>query len=216
MKITIEEISKALKNVFSDAEILSTDNVYEKIENSENLKLVIFLNKLFDGDISILYTKLIFVVDKEKTYLAQNSFSYLYDINCEYHTREFEDIEEFKKKVSNIFDNKIFGDNTLVLSKFIESPAVLINTWFEDNKIDDISIFNVKYGPKVHIMPCKSLFFSFDININNTNNIELIIKKEKDGLFYLNFKIHDKTVTIERNNLSTLIETIGDTIKNNI
>ena len=46
MIITIEDISNSIKEIFKDAEILSTDTVYEKIDDSENLKLVIFFNKI--------------------------------------------------------------------------------------------------------------------------------------------------------------------------
>jgi len=216
MKITIEEISNAFKDVFKEADVLSTDHVYEKIDNSDDLKLVIFINKLFEKDISVLYTKFIFVVDKEKINLINNSFSYLYDINCVFHQVNYENIDSFKKKIRKIYDEDVFGDNTKILSKFIETPAFLINEWLEDNNVNEFSIFNVEYNPKVHIMPCKSLFFSFDMNVSNITDVELIIKKEKDGLFVLEFKIYDETISIEKNNLTTLIETIGDTLKNNI
>lgn len=216
MNISIEEISNAFKDEFKDADVLFTDHVYEKIENSDNLKLVIFINKLFEKNISVLYTKFIFVVDSEKKYLVNNSFSYLYDINCVYNQENFEDIEDFKNRIRKIYDDKKFGDNLKILSKFIESPSFLINEWLEDNDVTNISIVNVEYNPKIHIIPCKSLFFSFNLNINNTENVELIIKKENDNVFVLDFKIYDKTISVEKQNLSTLVETIGDTLKNNI
>ena len=44
----------------------------------------------------------------------------------------------------------------------------------------------------------------------------MTITKEKDNLFKFSFKIYDKFVNFEKDNLNTLIETIGDTLKNNI
>lgn len=216
MKITIEEVSNSLKELFYNADILSIDQVYEKIDNSDDLKLIIFFNKIFKDDISVMYTKFIFIVDKDKVYLKDNYFSYLYDINCIYYKVKFSDLNDMKNKIKDIYDNEKFGDNSKVLSKFIESPATLINNWFEKNDIQDISIFNIIYDPKIYIIPCKFLSFSFKININNSQEIELIVKKEDSNEFYYNFKIYDNTITVKKSNLSTLVETIGETIKNNI
>lgn len=216
MNITIEEINNSIKDIFKEAEILSSNSVYEKIEGSDNLKLVIFFNKMFEEKSSVLYTKIIFIVNKEKTQLVENSFSYLYDINCIYQKMNFVDINDFEKKIRNIFDKKKFGRNLTILSEFVEKPAFLINNWFQKNDITEYSIFNVKYGPKMYIMPCKSLFFSFNINIDNTTDIEFIIRKEDKLKFSFSFKIYDKTITVEKNDLDDLIETIGNTLKNNL
>lgn len=215
MIITIEDISNSIKEIFKDAEILSTDTIYEKIDDSENLKLIVFFNKMVDKTL-VIYTKFIFIVNKEKTQLVNNSFSYLYDVNCVYHKKNFEDIEDFKKNAKNIFDNKEFGINTKVLSQFVENPAFLINDWFEKNDVTNLSVFSVTYSPKIHVMPCKSLFFSFNININNTNDVELIIRKENSNQFNFSFRIFDKTISINKNDLNTLVETVGDTLKNNL
>lgn len=216
MNITIEEINNSIKEIFKEAQILSSNSVYEKIQDSDNLKLVIFFNKMFEEKSSVLYTKLIFIVNKEKTQLVENTFSYLYDINCVYQKISFEDIIDFGKKVKNVFDNKKFGRNLTILSEFVGKPAFLINNWFQKNDVTGFSVFNVKYGPKMYIMPCKSLFFSFDINIDNTTNIEFIIRKENEKKFSFSFKIYDKTITIEKTDLDDLVETIGDTLKNNL
>jgi hypothetical protein len=215
MKITIQEIENSIKNIFKDADVLNTDSVYEEINNSNNLKLVIFINKLFEKDISVLYTKIIFVVDKNKKKLINNSFLYLYDINCKYINVDFLDIDDFENKMKNIIKNEKFGNDLKILSKFIEKPAFLINTWFKDNKINEINILNIKYDPKMYIMPCKSLSFSFNININN-NNITFNIKKEKNNVFIFSFLINNETINIEKPNLKTLVETIGTTLKNKL
>jgi len=213
MEITIKEIESSIKNVFENAEVLNTDSVYEQIDDSSNLKLVIFINKLFEENISVLYTKLIFVVDSDKKKLINNSFLYLYDINCKYTNVEFSDTEDFEKKLKNIIEKDKFGNDLKILSKFVENPAFLINNWLKDNKTNEINILSVKYDPTMYIMPCKSLSFSFNINVNN-NDITFNIKKEKDGVFIFSFLINDETINIEKPNLKTLVETIGTTLKN--
>lgn len=214
MEISIKEIETTIKEILYDSEVLNTDSVYEQIEDSDDLKLIIFFNKLFSENSSILYTKLIFKVNKEKTKLVNNSFMYLYDINCIYNNVNFNNLKDFKNKFSTILKEEDFGKDLKILSQFIEKPAFLLNEWFKKNNVD-LNISNVKYDPKIYIIPCKSLFFSFIININNTD-IEMTITKEKDDLFKYSFKIYDKFVNFEKNNLNTLIETIGDTLKTNI
>ena len=216
MKISIKEIEEALKEVFKGTAIQNTESVYEKIEGSDNLKLIIFINRMLNNSINVFYTKLIFVVDKEKKYLINSAFSYLYDINCVYYRIDFNDIEELKSKLKNIFTKNKFGKTIEILSKFIEKPTFLINEWFSKNEVKDISVLGLKYEPKINIMPCESLSFNFVMNVNNTTDVELIIRKEKEGSFVYNFKINDENITVEKPNLSTLIETIGDTLKNNL
>ena len=215
MRITIEEINKVIKDILSDSKILGTDNVYEKIESSDDLKLVLFFNKLYYKETVCLYTKLIFVVDSQKTHLTKNSFMYLYDVNCIYHNIDFEDIEDFKKKIKRIFGKEKFGENIKILSKFIESPAMLINDWFAKNDVSDISVFGFTYEPKIKIVPCKSLFFNFNIDVNHSHKIDLILSKDKDNFKY-EFKFVDNVITVEKRTLKDMVETIADTLKNNV
>jgi len=214
MEITIKEIESSIKNVFEESEVLNTDSVYEKIDDSSNLKLVIFINKLFDADVSVLYTKLIFVVDSDKKKLVNNSFLYLYDINCQYTNVDFSDTDDFENRLRQLIEKKNFGPNLKTLSKFIENPAFLINEWLKNNKTNEINVLSIKYDPKMYIMPCKSLDFTFNINVNNID-IKFSIKKEKDGLFIYSFHINDDITTIEKPNLKTLVDTIGTVLKNN-
>lgn len=215
MKISIEEIENAIKYVLKDAMVLNTNSVYEKIDGSDDMKLVIFFNKIFNKNSALLYTKLIFVVNHEKIDLVNNSFIYLYDLNCIYKNVDFEDIEDFKKKLKSIFKSQKFGKNLLILSEFIKSPALTINDWLKDNNVNELSVLGLKYDPKVSIMPCKSLFFSFEISLSNQQSMELTITKEREGKYIYNFKIDDRSITLEKNNLNTLIEVIGDVLKNN-
>ena len=214
MEITIKDIEKSIKNVLGDSDVLNTDSVYEHIDGSDDLKLVIFINKLF-GENSILYTKLIFKVNNAKIKLTSNSFLYLYDINCQYVNIDFSDINEFEKKLKSIFEKNKFGIDLKTLSEFIEKPAFLLNKWFKENHINEINISNVKYEPKAYIIPCKSLSFSFIINTNNME-IPLTLKKEGNGSYVLNFKINDDTINTELTNLTTLIQNICMTIKNKL
>ena len=191
MAILIGELIDKIKKVFDSTKVLSVDSVYEKIDNSNNLRLVISMNKILYDDVNIIYTKLIFNTDTNKTELTKNYFTYLFDINCEYVRVEFTSLDDFSTKISNIFKENKFGENIKILSKFVKSPSTLINTWFTENKITNLSVTNVKED-KISIMPCKSLFFDFDIALNNN----IYEDKQKD--------------------LKSLVETIGDNLKNKI
>jgi len=214
MNISIEEVENAIKNTLGDSLVLSTNSVYEKIDGEDKLKLVIFFNKLFDENTSILYTKLIFITDTDKINIVDNTFLYLYDINCQYNNVDFFDLNELEEKLSNIIKKNKFGNNIKILSEFIEKPSFLINDWLKRNKVIKFSVNSVKYNPKVHITPCKSLVFTFVININNIE-IDLNISNI-DDVFIYSFNINNENINIEKRNLNTLIETIGDTLKNNI
>ncbi|NPV12856.1 MAG: hypothetical protein HPY57_13880 [Ignavibacteria bacterium] len=213
MEITIKNIEKSIKKILGDSDILNSDSVYEHIDGSDNLKLVIFINKMF-GENTILYTKLIFKVNNGKTKLINNSFLYLYDINCQYVNVDFSDINDFEKKLKSIFHNNKFGPDLKILSDFIEKPAFLINDWFKKNHINEINVSNVKYEPKAYIIPCKSLFFPFIISANNID-IPFSIKKEHSE-YMLSFQINSETINVELNNLKNLIQNIGITIKNKL
>jgi len=214
MNITIEEVEKVIKEVLGDSDIMNTSSVYEHIESEDNKqKLVIFFNKIFGDHDSILYTKLIFITDIEKVNLVDNTFLYLYDINCQYNNVNFDDLDELTEKLDGIINKAKFGPNLKILSEFIEKPSFLINDWLKEHKVSNFSISSIKYNPKTHVVPCKSLFFSFDIDINGMT-ITLNITKEK--VFNYSFIINNETIVVEKNDLRTLVETIGDTLKNNI
>jgi len=216
MEIIISDLVNAINSSFDSTKVLSVDSVYEKIDNSSDLKLVIFMNRVLYNDINIIYTKLIFVVDGGKYRLTKNYFTYLYDINCEYVRVDFEDLEDFKSKIQEIFKKNKFGGDIKVLSKFIKSPAVLVNEWLNENDVADISVTGFKYEPKIKIMPCKSLFFSFGVNLSNDQSIELEIFREKQDFYIFKFKILDNYITIEQENLNNLVKVIGETLKNKI
>ena len=213
MDILVGDLINKIKEVFDSSKVLSVESVYEK--TTEDLKLVISINKILYDDINIIYTKLIFHTDNNKSKLTKNNFTYLFDINCEYIRVEFFDLEDFTSKISDIFKKNKFGENIKILSKFVKSPATIINEWFQENGVTDISITNVKEN-KISIMPCRSLFFSFVIGLNNNQNVTLEISKEKEKEYVFHFKIFDKVYEDKQTSLKTLIETIGNNLKNNV
>jgi len=216
MSISIFELEKTLKTILNDASIQSSDNVYEKID--DGYRLVIDLKNLFWERTNIIYTKLIFYTDENKTYLIPNKnnefkFKYLYDLNCDYKLHIFNNLNEFEKMFLDIIKKNKFGNNLKILSNFIKSPGSLINNWFNDNNIRNISVYDIKLDERYDILPCKRLFFNFIINLNNQMNINLTLKKEDNTNYIYDFKIYDDTIEVDRPNLSTLIQTIGETIK---
>lgn len=211
MNISVGDLIDKIKEIFNSSKVLSVESVYEKTENSE-LKLVISINKILYNDVNIIYTKLIFITDINKSILTKNYFNYLYDINCEYIRINFSDLDDFSKKVNDIFDNNKFGENIKILSKFIKSPSSLINKWFQDNKITNLSIINV-IEQKISIMPCKSLFFNFTIDLNNNQHVEIKISKEGEKQYIFMFNFLDQTFNVEEPNLKNLISTIGSNIE---
>lgn len=215
MEILISDLVNKIKEVFDSTKVLSVESVYEKIDNSDDLRLVISMNKILYDDVNIIYTKIIFTVDSTKSKLLKNYFTYLFDINCEYVRIEFTDLQDFTTKISNIFKENKFGENIKILSKFVKSPSTLINEWFQENKITNISVINVK-EEKISIMPCKSMFFNFIIDLNNNQNVDLTISKEGESEYVFKFKIFNNIYEEKLSNLKSLVETIGSSLKNKI
>lgn len=215
MDILVGDLVNKIKEVFNSTKVRSVDSTYEKINDSSNLRLVISMNKILYDDINVIYTKLIFVTDSNKTKLTKDYFTYLFDINCEYVRVNFSTLEDFSNKISKIFTENKFGENIKILSKFVKSPSTLINKWFEENDISDISVVNVK-EKKISIMPCKSMFFDFTIDMNNNQNIDLTISKEGEKEFIFKFKNLNNIYEDKQLNLDRLVETIGDNLKNKI
>jgi len=212
MNISIEDLVNKIKNVFDTTKVLSVDTIYEKILNSEELRLVISINKILYDDINIIYTKIIFTTDNIKSKITKNYFTYLYDINCEYVRIEFSDLEDFENKIKNIFKENKFGENIKILSQFIKSPATLINKWFDNNEISKISVTNVD-NKKISIMPCKSIYFNFEISLSNNQIVDLTITKNVDDEYNFKFEIFKKIYEDKEDNLKNLVETIGENLK---
>ena len=220
MNIKISEIEEVFKEVFDEEKgvVNTVETVYEMSNKEDFLKLVISVHGLATEDTSIIHTKFIFKTDLEKRNIIDNSFIYLYDINCIYHKLEFSTIIDLKKKIEDIVESKNFGEDLQILSDFIEAPAMFLNYYMKRAKITDYSIFDVEYEPKFKTTPCDKTTFDFKININDNYHMELSISKidadekdEKDTYRY-QFRFMDEIETVEADTLKNLHYFIGSNI----
>ena len=216
MNIKISEIEE----VFDEEKgmVNTVETIYEMSSKEDFLKLVISVHGLATEDTSIIHTKFIFKTDLEKRNIIDNSFIYLYDINCVYHKIEFSTIIDLKKKIEDIVESKNFGEDLQILSDFIEAPAMFLNYYMKRAKITDYSIFDVEYEPKFKTTPCDKTTFDFKININDNYHMELSISKidadekdEKDTYRY-QFRFMDEIETVEADTLKNLHYFIGSNI----
>lgn len=218
MDIKISEIEQVFKDVFDEEEgiVNSVETVYETPEEGDFLKMIISIHGLAVEDISIIHTKFIFKVDSDKKNIVENSFIYLYDINCVYHKMEFSNVIDLKTKIEDIIESNNFGEDLQILSDFIEAPAMFLNYYMRRAKITDYSVFDVEYEPKFKTTPCDKTTFDFKININNNYQVFLSIYKvdreEEDDLdsYKFQFKFMDEIETIETDSLKNVHFFIGD------
>ncbi len=220
MDIKISEIEQIFKDIFEeeDGVVNSVDTVYEMSSDEKFYKLVISIHGLATQDTSIIHTKFIFKTDLEKKNIIENSFIYLYDINCVYHKMEFSSIVDLKTKVEDVIDSNNFGNDLKILSDFIEAPAMFLNYYMRRAKITDYSIFDVEYEPKFKTTPCDKTTFDFKININNNYNMELSIRKidreddEELDTYKFQFRFMDDIETFDSDTLKNVHFFIGDHI----
>jgi hypothetical protein len=218
MDIKISEIQELFKEIFEEEEGIasSVEIVYEMSPDEKFYKMVISIQGLETEDVSIIHTKYIFKVDLNKKNLIENSFIYLYDINCVYHKIEFENVLDVKKKIEDIIDSNDFGQDLQILSDFIEAPAMFLNYYMRRAKITDYSVFDVEYQPKFKTTPCDETTFDFKININNNYNMELSISKvdktseDEIDIYKYQFRFMDEIETFETDTLKNLHFFIGD------
>ena len=220
MNIKIAEIENMFKEFFDaeDGKVSSVETVYETPKDEDFLKLVISLHGLNTENSTIIHTKFIFKVDTNKRHLIENSFIYLYDINCIYHKIEFDNVIDLKEKIEDIINSGDFGEDIQILSDFIEAPAMFLNYYMKRAKITDYSVFDVEYSPKFKTTPCDQTTFDFKVNINNNYNIELSIWKieaksdEEMDKYKFQFKFMDEIKTIETDTLNNIHYFIGSNI----
>ena len=219
--VRIAEIEQTFKDIFEEEEglVQSVETTYEMSDNEEFYKLVISIHGLSMEDTLIIHTKFIFKTDLEKRNIIDNSFIYLYDINCNYRKADFKNIVDLKNKVEDIIESNDFGEDIQILSDFIEAPAMFLNYYMRRAKITDYSIFDVKYEPKFKTTPCDSITFDFEIDINNNYKIDVSIykvdrksdEKENDTYRY-QFKFMDDIETVENDTIRNIHFTIGSNI----
>jgi hypothetical protein len=218
--IKISEIEQTFKDVFKGEEgkVGSIETVYELSENEDFYKLVISIHNLSIEDTLIIHTKFIFKTDLEKNKIVDNSFIYLYDINCVYHKQNFTNVIDLKKKIEDVIESDDFGEDIKILSDFIEAPAMFLNYYMKRAKITEYSIFDVTYEPKFKTQPCDKTTFDFEININNNYNINLSISKkdrkedEDHDTYKFYFKFLDEYKTVDNDTLNNIHFIIGSNI----
>jgi hypothetical protein len=217
----ISEVEQIFKDTFQEEEglVKSVDTVYEKSSNGEFYRLVISIHDLSFEDTSIIHTKFIFRTDIDKRELSDMSFIYLYDINCIYHKIEFKNPLDLKEKIEDIIKSGNFGQDILILSDFIQAPAMFLNYYMKRYDITEYSVFDVVYEPKFKTAPCDETTFDFKININDNYKIDLSIFKidedieeEKPSYYKFQFKFMDEIVTKESDKIDNIHFFIGQNI----
>jgi hypothetical protein len=220
--IRIAEIEQIFKDVFQEEEeglVHSIETVYELSNNEEFYKLVISIHGLSIEDTLIIHTKFIFKVDADKRNLIDNSFIYLYDINCNYHKVDFRNQVDMKNKIEDIIKSNDFGEDIQILSDFIEAPAMFLNYYMRRAKITEYSIFDVKYDPKFKTTSCDKTTFDFEIDVNNNYKFHVSIYKidrpsddDENDTYRFQFKFMDDVETVEIDTLRNIHFLIGSNI----
>jgi hypothetical protein len=217
----IVEIENAIKDIFEKEKSLvkSVDTVFEKTPDGKLEKLIISIHDLRWQDTTVIHTKFIFYCNLERTDIVKNMFSYLYDITCVYQDVEFSDVIDLKRKIKDIINSNKFGKDIQLLSELIDTPGVLISSYFRQQGITEYSVGNFRYEPKFKISPCKETHFDFDIDIENSSNtykFNVCVEKKHDvdkSIFYeLRVRLMDKTEVVEVDKLINLHFLIGGKI----
>ena len=220
MNIKISEIESVIRDIFDEEKglVSSVETLYETPKGEDFLKLIISLHGLNTEDATIIHTKFIFKVNTGKSHLIDNSFIYLYDINCVYHKIEFDNVIDLQEKIEDVIESNDFGEDIQILSDFIEAPAMFLNYYMKRAKITDYSVFEVDYEPKFKTTPCDKTTFDFKININNNYDIELSIWKieaQKDDevdKYKFQFRFMDEIKTVETDSLNNIHYFIGSNV----
>ena len=218
--VTISEVEQTFKDLFQDekGKVSAVETVYEQSKDKKFYKLVISIHGISIEDTLIIHTKFIFKTDLEKKNIIDNSFIYLYDINCVYDKIDFKNEIDLKTKIDDIISSNDFGQDIQILSDFIEAPGMFLNYYMRRSKITDYSIFDVEYQPKFKTVPCENITFDFKINVNDNYKIDLSIsKKEKDedrdyDTYIFQFQFLDEYSTVENDTLKNIHFTIGSNI----
>jgi hypothetical protein len=211
--MNFKEIEKLVFTIFKDTRVRKVDTVWEKSDTG--WMWILNIHNLTWEETIIIYTKFIFKFDEDKK-TSTGEFSFLYDLNCKYKSMSFENILDLENKINKIIEKRKFGPEIKVLSDMIISPALSINEWFSDRKIFGYSVYDFDYQPKFTILPCHKLSFDFKFSVNNTNEIELNVKKIEKERYVLTYKKGDDFHTQKEDDISDLIGIVANWIKSNI
>ena len=209
--ISLIDVENIIQKVFDESKVHSVKSVYEK--NGDDLNLVISINNLFFEECNILHIKFMFHVDNEISKLLTNKFKYLYDINCQYNDVLFDDILQLENKLHNIIVDKNFGETLIDISNIYITLATDINNKLKDDGMSEISIYNVDYSPLTDIVPCDSFSFNFKININNTEELKMNIKKYSSNEFIYTFTHKDWNEEIIKSDIKGTVDTVVAVLK---
>lgn len=217
MPLTIKMVDNIIQEVFDKSLVHSIDSTYEK-GDGDFYKLVISIHHLVFEETIVLHTKFIFKTNLEKTGLIEDSFYYLYDLNCVYKKMNYEmdNDESLRDKLHSIIDMNMFGKDIQNLSEFMLSPASRINNYLAQKEVEKFSVFVVNYNPKFKMMPCEEMSFDFDININDILDVKLNIDKIEKNDYKLTFK-YLETITHEYiGGLNNIAEVIAMNLIKNV
>jgi len=212
--ISLSTLDDIISNIFNDKKVSSVNTLYEEYDNG--YKFILTINNLYYDKTNIIHTKFIFYVDKEKRKLTEKYFHYLYDINCNYKKIKFDYDSGLETEINNILDNRLFGDDIKDISDVSIGLVSNVNEWLVDNNVENLSIYSIQYNPVVDHIPCESMFFQFDINIDDIRFIKMNLKKNDDNDYKLSFSEGDifKNLTID--DIKSIPQTIGKVVKNNL
>lgn len=214
--ISLADVENIIKAVFSDMKVASVKTLYERDEETQELKLIVSINNLFYDKTDILHTKFVFMVDDDKTKLAKDVFYYLYDINCVWKSVDIDGMVDLEQSITDIILDRKFGKDIKELSDINVSMAFDVNEWLKRNDVSNVSVFNVSYEPIVDNMPCDSLSFTFKMNINDKREITIRLQKTDDNSYKVSFKENEWFYDITISDIGAFVQVVGETIKNYI
>lgn len=211
-----KEVADTITDFFKDAQVKKTAAVWEKFEDETGYKWVLVIHHLNWGDTVIIHTKFILKTDKDKLNLLKMQFSYLYDLNCQYKFVDFLDLDDLKRKLSNIIKETEFGKEVKALSKFLINPSMQLNEKLYKENIENYTIFNFDYDPNYSIVPCKVISFDFKFDVNNTNFVSLNLKKVGKDDYVYGFRLDDEFEEISVKDLSNIEGVIINFLKKTV
>ena len=206
MDIKWVDLQERIKLIFSDDKVRMFKDILEKDVNGWNW--ILNFDDLRTEQALIVHTKMIFKLDSTKEFLRKTDFLYLKDLNCLYKVIKFDSLGDLENSIKLILNDNLFGKNLLAISELLIEPEININKYFYDKVIQNYSIFSFVYTPVKVIIPCQKLEFNFKFNVNNTQDVEMKIKKVGKEKFNIIFTYNSEKWVTEQHELSNLIEVI--------
>lgn len=207
MKIKWVDLQQTIKMIFEGAKVRTFKDVLEKDGNGWNW--ILNFEDLRTENALIVHTKMIFKLDESQEFLRVLNFLYLKDINCLYKIVKFTSLGDLEATIKEILNQDMFGKNLMAISEFLIEPEVSINKYFYENKKEGFSIFSFQYTPIKVIVPCQELEFNFVFNVNNTEDVEMKIKKIGKEKFNIIFSYSGDKWETQQEELNNLSEVVG-------